>query len=161
MSKRPGFSDLWRHPAHFLAFGGGAGLVPHAPGTAGSLVALPIFVLLAPLPLPVYLSLVAALFGIGVWACQRTERDLGVHDHPGIVWDEIVGQLVALTLAPVHAVWMLIGFGLFRLFDIWKPFPIRWLNDRVSGGWGIMLDDLAAGIAAAACLHGLIWLYGH
>jgi phosphatidylglycerophosphatase A len=96
-----------------------------------------------------------------VWACARAERDLGVHDHPGIVWDEIVGMLVTLFLAPAGWVWLLIGFGLFRLFDIWKPYPISWLNDHVKGGWGIMLDDLAAGMVAAACLQLLVWLYGH
>ena len=84
---------------------------------------------------------------------------MGVHDHPGIVWDEIVGQLVALTLAPVSLVSLLLGFALFRLFDIWKPFPIRWLNNNVKGGWGIMLDDLAAGIVAALCLHGILMLW--
>jgi len=106
-------------------------------------------------------SILAALFLLGVWACARTERDLGVHDHPGIVWDEIVGMLVTLFLAPAGWAWLLIGFGLFRLFDIWKPYPISWLNDHVKGGWGIMLDDLAAGMAAAASLQALAWLYGH
>ena len=160
MTPTPTFAALWRRPLHGLAFGFGAGLVPRAPGTVGSLVALPLYLLLAPLALPVYLALLAGLLLLGVWATARTERDLGVHDHPGIVFDEIVGQLVALTLVPVHIGWMLIGFGLFRLFDIWKPGPIRWLNNRVTGGWGIMLDDLAAGLAAAAGLHGLMHIYG-
>jgi phosphatidylglycerophosphatase A len=161
MPARSAFLELLRHPPHFLAFGGGAGLSPKAPGTAGSLVAVPLYIALAPLPPLIYLLLVLALAGLGVWACARTERDLGVHDHPGIVWDEIVGMLVALFHAPVSWVWLLLGFALFRLFDIWKPFPIRWLNDNVKGGWGIMLDDLAAGIVAAACLQGLIRIYGH
>lgn len=139
---------------HWFAFGGGAGLVPRGPGTAGSLVALPIYYFLfASLAAPAYLLLVAALFLFGVWVCDRTERDLGVHDHSGIVWDEIVGQLVALFMAPAGWLWLLVGFGLFRLFDIWKPFPISWLNAHVKRGWGIMLDDLAAGIAAAAILQ--------
>lgn len=157
----PSWVALWRRPAQLLAFGFGAGLAPKAPGTAGSLVALPLYLLLAPLPAPAYLLLMAVLFLLGVWVTGRCERELGRHDHPGIVWDEIVGQLVTLFLAPVSGLWLLAGFGLFRLFDIWKPWPIRWLNARVSGGWGIMLDDLAAGIAAAACLQGLIALYGH
>jgi phosphatidylglycerophosphatase A len=155
------FTTLLRHPAYLLAFGGGAGLAPKAPGTVGSLVALPIYLLLLPLAPFAYGVLVTALFLLGVWACARTERDLGVHDHPGIVWDEIVGMLVTLFLAPVGWAWLLIGFGLFRLFDIWKPYPISWLNDHVKGGWGIMLDDLAAGIVAAVCLQLLVWLYGH
>ncbi len=161
MQPKPTFVALVRNPVHALAFGFGAGLAPRAPGTAGSLLAIPIYLLLAPLALPVYLALLAGLMLLGVWVTARTERDLGVHDHPGIVFDEIVGQLIALVLAPAHWVWLLIGFGLFRLFDIWKPWPIRWLNNRVPGGWGIMLDDVAAGIAAALCLQGLILVYGY
>ena len=158
---KPGFATLLRHPAYLLAFGGGAGLAPKAPGTVGSLVALPLYLLLAALAPLAYGAVVAFLFLLGVWACARTERDLGVHDHPGIVWDEIVGMLVTLFLAPAGWVWLFIGFGLFRLFDIWKPYPISWLNDNVKGGWGIMLDDLAAGITAAASLQALVWLYGY
>ncbi len=161
MPNKPTFAALWRNPAHLLAFGFGAGLSPRAPGTLGSLVALPLYMVLAPLAVSYYLLLLAVLLAFGVWLTAQAERDFGVHDHPGIVWDEIVGQLLALTLAPVSVVWLLAGFGLFRLFDIWKPFPIRWLNNHVPGGWGIMLDDVAAGVAAAACLHGLLWLYGH
>lgn len=155
----PGFSTLWRRPVQLLAFGFGAGLAPRAPGTVGSLVALPVYLLLSPLSLPVYLALVVGLFVLGVWVTGRAEREIGVHDHPGIVFDEIVGQLAALTLAPVNVVVLLLGFGFFRLFDIWKPFPISWLNDRVRGGWGIMVDDLAAGIAAALCLRGVLTLW--
>jgi phosphatidylglycerophosphatase A len=161
MPPRPSFRDLVRHPAHWFAFGGGAGLVPKGPGTAGSLVALPIyFFLFASLSAATYILLVAVLFLFGVWVCGRAERDLGVHDHSGIVWDEIVGQLVALFMLPSGWLWMLIGFGLFRLFDIWKPFPIRWLNAHVRGGWGIMLDDLAAGIAAAVILQVIARTHG-
>ena len=160
MTTQPTFASLLRNPVHAAAFGFGAGLAPIAPGTIGSLVALPLYWLLAPLAAPVYIALLAMLFLLGVWVTARTEHDLGVHDHSGIVLDEIVGQLVALFLVPLNLVWMLLGFGLFRLFDIWKPWPIRWLNDRMPGGWGIMLDDLAAGVAAALCLHGLMYAYG-
>jgi phosphatidylglycerophosphatase A len=160
MPPTPTFAALMRRPVHALAFGFGAGLAPRAPGTAGSLLALPVYLLLAPLAAPLYLALLAILLLLGVWATGRCERELGVHDHPGIVFDEIVGQLIALFLAPTQWTWLLIGFGLFRLFDIWKPWPIRWLNRRVAGGWGIMLDDVAAGIAAVLCLQGLIVLYG-
>lgn len=159
MRSVPGFFSLWRHPAQLLAFGFGAGLAPRAPGTVGSLVALPVYLLLTPLSVPVYLAVVSGLFFLGVWVTGRAERETGVHDHPGIVFDEIVGQLAALTLAPVSVVALLLGFGFFRLFDIWKPFPISWLNHRVPGGWGIMVDDLAAGIAAALCLHGVLALW--
>ena len=155
----PTFATIWRRPALLLAFGFGSGLSPRAPGTAGSLVALPLYVLLAAMPLGVYVVTLAGLFALGVWITAQAESALATHDHPGIVWDEVVGQLVALTLAPVSITALLLGFALFRLFDIWKPFPISWLNNNVKGGWGIMLDDLAAGIAACLCLHGvLLWM---
>ncbi len=150
--------DLWRNPAHLLAFGFGVGRSPLAPGTFGSLLALPVYLAVQALPPWAYGVLLAALFLAGVWLCGRTERDLGVHDHPGIVWDEIVGQLVALFAAPAGWTWIALAFGFFRLFDIWKPFPIDWLNRRVGGGLGIMLDDVAAGLAAAACLQSLAWI---
>ena len=153
------FAQLCRRPVLFLSFGFGAGLSPKGPGTAGSLVALPLYVLLAPMSLTAYAALLAVLFLAGIWITAQAETELATPDHPGIVWDEIVGQLVALTLAPVNITALLFGFALFRLFDIWKPFPISWLNRHVHGGWGIMLDDLAAGIAACLCLHGvLLWI---
>jgi phosphatidylglycerophosphatase A len=157
----PSFFGLLRSPILFVSFGFGSGLSPKAPGTVGSLVALPLYVLLAPLPLPAWVVLLAVLFAFGVWVTGRAEQMIGVHDHSGIVWDEIVGQLVTFTLVPVSLPWLLAGFALFRLFDIWKPWPISWLNARVSGGWGIMLDDLAAGLAAAFCLQLLMAFYGH
>lgn len=150
---------IWRRPALLLAFGFGSGLIPRAPGTAGSFVALPLYVLLAPLPITMYVALLVLLLLAGVWITAQAETTLATHDHPGIVWDEIVGQLISLTLAPVSFMSLLLGFALFRLFDIWKPFPIRWLNNNVKGGWGIMLDDVAAGIAAALCLHGILRLW--
>lgn len=160
MSVSIGFSSLLRHPTHLLAFGFGAGLAPKAPGTAGSLVALPIYYFAQMLPTLGYAALVTALFSIGIAICARTERDLGVHDHPGIVWDEIVGLLATLFMAPSGWPWVAVGFGLFRLFDIWKPFPISWINRHVGGGLGIMLDDLAAALCAALVLHAAyhIWM---
>ncbi len=137
-----------RRTVHFLAFGFGSGRAPVAPGTFGTLVGIPIYMLLHPASPPVYAGVVAALFAFGVWLCQVTERDLGVHDHPGIVWDEIVGYLITMFMAPAGWPWMAAGFLLFRLFDIWKPFPIRQIEHRVRGGLGNMLDDaLAAGYA--------------
>jgi phosphatidylglycerophosphatase A len=130
---------------HWIAFGLGAGLTPKAPGTFGTLAAVPLYWLLSPLSLGTYLLVLAALFGLGVWACGRTARDLGGQDPGAIVWDEVVGYLAAMTAAPAGWHWVLAGFILFRLFDIWKPWPIRWLDRHVKGGLGIMLDDLAAG----------------
>jgi len=132
-----------------LAFGLGAGKFPRAPGTAGTLLAVPLYYFfLMPLPLWDYLLAVIGLFVLGVALCHVTARNLGVHDHPGIVFDEIVGFLVTMAAAPVGWVWLVFGFALFRLFDIWKPWPIRAIDRRVGGGLGIMLDDVQAGIYA-------------
>ncbi len=99
-----------------------------------------------PLSPEIYLLLVILLFALGVWLCDRTSKDLGVHDHGGIVWDEWVGFLFTLWLAPPGFGWLVAGFILFRLFDILKPWPIGWLDRQVAGGWGIMLDDMLAGL---------------
>lgn len=148
----------WRNPAHLLAFGLGAGAAPKAPGTAGTLVAVPLYLLVSGLPLWGYLAITVAAFLAGIWICGRTAEDLGTHDHPGIVWDEVVGFLVTMTAAPAGWAWLVSGFALFRGFDILKPWPIHWLDARVGGGLGIMLDDLAAGLFAFAVLQGIAWL---
>ncbi len=148
---------LLLHPLGFLALGFGSGLVPRAPGTAGTVAAIPVYLLASALELPVYLLLVTAMFLAGIAICAHTARRLGVHDHPGIVWDEIVGYLVTMALAPAGWLWIVIGFVLFRLFDIVKPWPIRWLDKHVHGGFGIMLDDLLAGLCAAALLQGMVF----
>ncbi|HEY9198083.1 MAG TPA: phosphatidylglycerophosphatase A [Gammaproteobacteria bacterium] len=141
-------ATLLRDPGHLLALGFGSGLAPYAPGTFGTLAAIPVYLLCAQLPLMVYLLAVAAAFALGVYLCGRTARALGVHDHPGIVWDEVVGYLLTMTFAPPGWGWILFGFACFRLFDIWKPWPIRVCDRHVHGGLGIMLDDLLAGAAA-------------
>lgn len=143
---------LLRDPGHALALGFGSGLAPRAPGTFGTLAAIPVYLLCMTLPAPVYLLVLAAAFAAGVYLCGRTARALGVHDHPGIVWDEVVGYLATMAFAPPGWAWIALGFVCFRVFDIWKPWPIRALDRHVHGGLGIMLDDLAAGIAAALTL---------
>ncbi len=143
-----------RNPLHLLAFGFGSGLSPTAPGTLGTLVAVPIYLAMQPLSLGLYLGLVLAGFLAGIWICGRTSRDLGVHDHGGIVWDEIIGYLFTMTLAPPGVWWVLGGFLLFRFFDILKPWPIRWFDHQVPGGFGIMFDDMLAGLYAGL----LLWL---
>jgi len=148
--------QLLRHPLDFLALGFGSGLLPRAPGTAGTIAAIPLYLVMQSLALPVYVSLVAVLFLLGIPICAHTAKRLGVHDHPGIVWDEIVGYLVTMIFAPTGWLWVLAGFVLFRFFDVLKPWPIRWLDRRVGGGFGIMVDDLLAGIAAAAVLQLLV-----
>lgn len=141
---------------HFLAFGFGSGHAPRAQGTFGTLAAIPLYWMLASLPLGGYLAVVVAMFALGVWLCGRTARDMAVHDHPGIVWDEFVGFLITMTAAPLAWQWVLAGFVLFRVFDIVKPWPIRWLDRQVHGGLGIMIDDVLAGVFAAICLQALI-----
>ena len=144
---------LLKHPVDFLALGFGSGLVPKGPGTAGTMVAIPVYLLLQPLPLNYYIALVVALFVVGIPICAHTARRMGVHDHPGIVWDEIVGYLVTMMFVPSGWFWVAAGFVLFRLFDIAKPWPIRLLDRNVGGGFGIMVDDLLAGIFAAGVLQ--------
>lgn len=140
--------SVWRNPLHFLAFGFGSGAMPFAPGTFGTLAAVPLYLLLQPLSLWTYLAVVLAVCVVGVWLCDVTSRDLGVHDHPGIVWDEIAGYLITMIAAPAGWQWWVAGFVLFRIFDIIKPWPIAWVDRRVQGGLGIMLDDVLAAVFA-------------
>lgn len=153
----PSFKQLFANPNHFFAFGFGSGLAPKAPGTFGTLAAVPVYWLIQDLNWPLYLSWLLVTFALGVLWCDRSSKALGVHDHGGIVWDEFVGYWITMFMAPAGWLWILIGFVLFRLFDIVKPWPIRWLDQKVHGGFGIMLDDLVAGIFAAVCLQLLHW----
>ena len=149
----PSRAELIRDPILLLAFGFGSGCAPKAPGTFGTLAALPLAYAMIPLPLWLYcaITLVAAL--AGVWICQHATNKMGVHDHGGIVWDEFVGLWIALIAVPQGWYWPLLGFVLFRLFDIAKPWPISWLDKKVHGGFGIMIDDILAGLLAAVCLQ--------
>lgn len=139
---------LLRDPGHLLALGFGSGLMRFAPGTFGTLAAIPLYLLLQSLPLAVYVIVIVLLFVLGVWICGRTARALGVHDAPSIVWDEVVGYLLVMAAAPQGWGSVLLGFVLFRVFDIAKPWPIRWVDRRVTGGLGIMLDDVIAAVPA-------------
>jgi phosphatidylglycerophosphatase A len=151
--RAPKPAALLRSPFQMLAFGFGSGLSPRAPGTAGSVAALAPYLLLVQLPPWGYLLAVALAALAGVVICARASRELGVHDHPGIVWDEFVGQWLALAALPVEPLWIGLGFVAFRLLDIAKPWPIGWLDRRVGGGIGIMIDDIAAGALACGLLH--------
>ncbi len=128
------------------------------PGTVGTLVGILFYLLMVYLSWPVYIGVTIVLFLFGVWLCEVTARHLGVHDHGGIVWDEIVGFLITMTAVPPDWRFVLLGFVSFRLFDIGKPWPINWLDRKVSGGLGIMLDDLVAGIYALIILQITIYL---
>jgi len=147
-----------RNPVHFLALGFGSGLAPKAPGTVGTLAAIPVYLLLAQLPLWGYLLGVVVSFVLGVYLCDRTARDIGVHDHPAIVWDEIVGFLITMILVPTGWFWVLFGFLSFRFFDIVKPWPIKLLDRYVAGGFGIMIDDVVAGLFALAVLQAVLFV---
>ena len=146
-----------RNPIHILSFGFGAGFSPFAPGTVGTLVAIPIYLLLASFSSIIYFSFVIVSFFIGCWLCGQTSNALGVHDHPGIVVDEIVGYLVTMLLVPPTWYWVLLGFLLFRVFDIWKPWPVSLADRHIRGGIGIMLDDFIAAIYSLLSLHIVIW----
>ena len=144
---------LTRHPAHFIALGFGSGLVPVVPGTAGTLVAYPVFFLLfGALALWAQLALVAMLFALGVWVCAITGRNLGVADHGAIVWDEVAAMLLVLIFTPFGWRWYLAAFVIFRAMDMLKPFPIRLADRRIKNGFGVMFDDFLAAIGAIATL---------
>ena len=153
-------STVFKNPVHFLAFGMGSGISPVAPGTVGTLAALPVFCVLQYLPLINYLLFVLTAFVLGCYLCGQTSRDLGVHDHGGIVWHEWVGLWITFIMAPFTWYWVLAGFVLFRFFDIVKPWPIRWCDRHLEGGFGIMFEDVLAGIFALLSLQALIHLSG-
>ena len=142
-----------REPTVLLASGFGAGLAPIAPGTAGSLVGVLFYAAMAGLPILLYVVVVLVLAVAGVWLCDRAGKRLGVADHPGIVWDEIVGLLITMTGSPWSWQGVALGFVLFRLFDILKPWPIGRIDRQVAGGLGVMLDDVVAGLYALASLQ--------
>ena len=148
---KPG--DIIFHPIHFLSLGLGSGLVPFAPGTAGTLLAVLIYLPLSMLNLWAYVGVLIIGSVLGIFLCQRTTNRLGVKDHPAIVWDEFLGYWLTMLMAPDGWVWIIVGFLLFRLFDIWKPWPIRVIDHKVEGGLGIMLDDLLAGAYALVILQ--------
>lgn len=142
-----------RHPVQFLAFGFGSGLAPKAPGTAGTLVAIPLYLLFAQCELPIYTVVVAAAALLGVWICGAASRQLAAHDHPGIVWDEFVGYWITMWAVPLDWRWIIAGFVVFRVFDIAKPWPVSMLDRKLGGGLGIMADDMLAGVMACLTLH--------
>ena len=137
--KRVPVRTVMTNPVHFLAFGFGSGLSPVAPGTAGTLVAVVLELMIRPLGLPIRLGMTIAIIVVGFWICGESARRLRQHDHPGIVWDEFAGYLLTMLAAPAGWVWVIAGFTLFRVFDILKPWPIRELDHRIGGGAGIML----------------------
>ncbi|HSW69007.1 MAG TPA: phosphatidylglycerophosphatase A [Gammaproteobacteria bacterium] len=150
--------SIWHKPSHFIAFGFGTGAIPYAPGTFGTLAAIPFYLLFSYLPLAVYIFLVVLIALGSMWLCERVSREIKVKDHQGMCLDEIVGFLVTMTGAPHGLIWIVLGFILFRIFDIWKPWPINFVDKHVSGGFGMILDDVLAGILSLVILKFLSWL---
>jgi len=148
---------VFTNPVNFLAFGFGSGLAPKAPGTFGTLACIPLYLLLTDLSLAYYIIVCGLVSAIGIYICGYAADALKTHDHPGIVWDEFAGYLI--TMIGVSLSWsnILMGFVLFRIFDIFKPWPISWLDRTVSGGLGIMIDDIVAGLFALAALHSILY----
>ena len=153
-------NQVFKDPVLFLAFGFGSGLLPRAPGTAGTLAAVPLYLWFSNYPLTTYLLLTLVVSISGIWICRKASDRLGMHDHPGIVWDEFAGYLITMLPALSSWIWVLPGFLLFRLFDIWKPWPITWVDKKVTGGLGIMLDDILAGCLAAVVLYMFMQVFG-
>ena len=142
-----------------LSVGFGSGLSPFAPGTMGTLAAIPPYLLLSRLELLVFIAVLIIGFIVGVYLCDFTSKALGVHDHGGIVWDEFIGFWITMIAVPeVNWQWILAGFLLFRFFDIVKPWPVKLADKRIQGGFGIMIDDVLAGLYALGCMHLLYWL---
>jgi len=154
MSAKPISPSLLKDPLHLLSLGFGSGLSPIAPGTFGTLAAIPLYLLLV-LADSEMVYIIACTSGLilGFYLCERTSRCLGVQDHPGIVWDEIIGFLITMLFITPSLTSILLGFILFRIFDILKPWPISVIDSRVKGGIGVMLDDVIAGAMALLCMQ--------
>jgi phosphatidylglycerophosphatase A len=159
LTTSPDWKFVFSHPARFIAFGFGSGLSPFAPGTAGTLVGFPLFLLIVQwgLALPAYAALIAVLFIVGVWACEHVSRSLGVDDFGGIVWDEIVAFLAILYFTPYSVAWFAAAFFIFRIFDVWKPFPIRHFDNTIKNGFGVMFDDALAAVYSVITIKFLVW----
>jgi phosphatidylglycerophosphatase A len=147
------FKELLKRPACFLGLGFGSGLAPIAPGTFGTLAAIPIYLLMQSLSLTLYLVLTTLAFIVGIWICQQSADWLGKEDPSAVVWDEIVGYLITMIAAPTGWLWIVLGFVFFRFFDILKPWPINLADREIHGGLGIMVDDVIAGIFAGILLQ--------
>lgn len=151
--------SVWKKPSHFIAFGFGIGAVPFAPGTFGTLLAIPFYLAFRILTPSQYLLLLTVFTLASIWLCDKVAKEIKVHDHPGMCLDEFIGFWVTMFAAPHGSIWILIGFILFRLFDIWKPWPIRLMDEKMQGGLGIIADDIAAGIYSCIILHILYWVF--
>jgi len=149
---------IWRNPIYFIACGFGFGTFPYVPGTIGTLVAIPIYLVLVKLPMLLYILAIIAMQLFGIYACGKTNRDFKTDDHPAACWDEIAAFPIVMLGIPVTALNIVMGFLLFRLFDIWKPWPIRWFDKQVHSGFGVMFDDVLAALFSLASLFLFLYL---
>ncbi len=140
-----------------MALGFGSGLAPKAPGTFGTIMGLPLYWLMASIAFPIQLIIITIAFLIGIYFCDIAGKLLGVSDHGSIVWDEIVAMMLVLTITPIDWIWWIVAF-VFRLFDIWKPFPISWCDAKLKGGFGVMFDDLLAAFYAMIMIKIILWI---
>lgn len=161
MNQNFNIKQVFQDPLSFIAFGFGSGLSPIMPGTCGTIMGVIWYLLLCKLPFWIYLSFIVIAYGIGIWICENVSNKLGVHDYPGIVWDEMVGFWITMIGIPCDIMTVISGFVLFRIFDIWKPWPISWVNNNIKGGHGIMFDDLLAAIPSCVILNLIMYFINH
>jgi len=152
--------SMWQNPWHFIAFGFGSGAIPFAPGTFGTLIAIPFYLVLATFNLKIYLILLAVITIASIKICGDASKTINLNDHQGMCLDEIVGFLFTMIAIPHTISWIFAGFLLFRLFDIWKPWPISWVDQNIHGGTGMILDDVLAGIYSNILLQATFRLIG-
>jgi phosphatidylglycerophosphatase A len=150
--------SVWERPTHFIAFGFGSGAMPFAPGTFGTLMAIPFYLLMQPLTHWQYLFFLVVITLLSMWLSDVVAKEINVHDHPGMCLDEIIGFLVTMFAVPSGFLWIAMGFILFRIFDILKPWPIHIIDKKVHGGFGIILDDVLAGIYSLIVIHIISWI---
>lgn len=153
--------SLWKNPIHFIACGFGAGAMPWAPGTFGTLIAIPFFWLFHTLSITQYVLLVIFLNVAGIYLCGKVNRDWGVADHSAVVWDEFAAFFITMIGLPADGLWLIAAFVLFRCLDIWKPWPIRLIDRRLHGGLGVVLDDVVAAFLTNIILQCVLALQSH
>lgn len=150
--------SMWKNPWHFIAFGLGAGAMPYAPGTFGTLLAIPFYLYLATYSSLFYIFFTIIFIFFSIWLCEKVSREINVHDHQGMCIDEFAGFFVTMCFAPYGWGWIILGVILFRIFDIVKPWPIRQIDNRMKGGIGMILDDVLAGLYSLAIIQLLAWM---
>lgn len=158
MTRTEIYRKVWTDPRYFICYGLGSGLLPKMPGTWGTAMAVSVYCVLAKLPVIPYMLCIMLLGLYAISACDQLSKEIGVHDDPGMNIDEFIGYLVTMIGMPVTGWAVVLGFAYFRLFDIWKPWPIRWFDKNVGGGFGMIIDDVIAGLAAMIALHITGWI---